>query len=60
VRLLAGARHETVGAEGHRRAAEEALHRRLVAVVADDGDLALVGEEEMVLWYVAEVLGTVT
>ena len=45
--LLAGARHETVGADGHAGPAEEPLHGGVVAVVGDDGDLAPVGHEEV-------------
>ena len=42
MRLLTGARHQAVGADRHRRATEEPLDGRLVAVVGDDADLAQV------------------
>jgi hypothetical protein len=47
MRLLARSRHEPVGAHRHAPAAGEALERRLVAIVGDDPDVALVGDVEV-------------
>ena len=45
--LLPRPRHQAIGADRHGFPPKEALHRRLVAVVRDDRDLAPVGAEEV-------------